>query len=126
MTTYTLEDLKANLKIKLESDCLTPDQMSDGVCDCFVICQRDFFAARKPERSQVEIDKISRELINEVFKEQAIDPKHATPAMLRHVVNILNARFDFAQDPKIMAVHESVITVLLTKPIDKGSSVTQA
>jgi hypothetical protein len=118
MTVHTLKDLKANLKRNLESDCLTPGQMSDSVRDCFVICQRDFFAARKPERSQVEIDQISRELVNEVFKEQAIDPNRATPLMLRHVINILDARFDFAQDPAIMAVHESVIDVLLAKPIN--------
>ncbi len=117
MTTFTLEDLKKRLKIKIESEQLTPEQMSEGVRDCFVICQRDFFAARKPERSQVEIDQISRELIAEVFTEQAIDPDGATPSMLRHVTNILNNRFDFAQDPDIRAVHDSVIDILLAKPI---------
>ena len=59
-----------------------------------------------------QITRISDSLIEEVYEQEHVNPQTASPVMLRHVINILNGRFEFMQDPQIAQHHHEVITTL--------------
>ena len=113
---------KADLMAKLERESLTPQEACDGIRECFVITHRAFMESRQPARSTDEIDAVSNELVLEIYHEQALAPEHVTPAMLRYVVQILNSRFEFLEDPDLSRVHHDIVEKLLEKPLEPAQT----
>ena len=104
-----------SLETKLEQNTLTPQEVAEGARACFHLCQQEFFERRTPKLMPDQIMRISDSLIEEVYEQEHINPQTASPVMLRHVINILNARFEFMQDPHIARHHHEVISALFSK-----------
>ena len=107
----TLDKLQA----KLAQGTLTPPEVAEGARECFLVCQHAFFEKRTPKLLPEQVTRISDSLIEEVYDQEHVNPQTASPAMLRHVINILNGRFEFMQDPMIAQRHQEVITSLFAK-----------
>jgi hypothetical protein len=107
----TLDSLQA----KLDQGTLTAQEVAAGARECFLLCQHEFFERRIPRLAPEQITRISDSLIEEVYEQEHVNPHTASPVMLRHVINILNGRFEFMQDPQIAQHHHEVITTLFAK-----------
>lgn len=106
---------RASLFAKLERDTLSPQEVADGARECFIVSQQAFITRRSPHISLEDATRISEELVLEVYKQEQIDPETASPALLRYVIDILNSRFEFSQDPELLTIHNEVIHKLLEK-----------
>lgn len=111
----TLEKSQHSLQLKLQKPELTPAEVTEGIRECFMNCQMVFMQQRRPQISTAEVGRIADELVREVYDEEGISVETATPTMLRHVIGILDQRFEFMQDPEIRQVHMGVLELLLGK-----------
>ncbi len=106
---------RASLLAKLERDTLSPQEVADGARECFIVSQQAFLTNRQPHISVEDAARISGELVLEVYKQEQIDPQTASPALLRYVIDTLNSRFEFSQDPELLRIHNEVIHKLFEK-----------
>ncbi|MEL6270907.1 MAG: hypothetical protein AAFR22_13950, partial [Chloroflexota bacterium] len=91
----TLEKSQHSLQLKLQKDTLTAKEVTEGIRECFINCQMAFMQQRRPQISTAEVGRIANELVREVYHEEGVTVETATPTMLRHVINILDQRFEF-------------------------------
>ncbi len=106
---------RASLFAKLECDTLSPQEVADGARECFIVSQQAFIRQRQPHVLPEDAARISDELVLEVYKQEQIDPETASPALLRYVIDILNNRFEFSQDPELLRTHNEIIHKLFEK-----------
>jgi hypothetical protein len=106
---------RTSLFAKLEREMLSPQEVADGARECFIVTQQAFITRRSPHLSLEDAAQISNELVLEVYKQEHIEPETASPALLRYVIDILNGRFEFSQDPELFKMHNDVINQLFAK-----------
>jgi len=106
---------RTSLLAKLERDTLSPQDVAEGVRECFIVTQQAFITQRSPHISLEDAARISNELVLDVYREEHIDLRTVSPALLRHVVDIIASRFEFSQDPELFRTHNEVIRKLFAK-----------
>ncbi len=106
---------RASLFAKLERDTLSPQEVAVGARECFIVSQQAFITRRSPHISPQDAARVSNELVLEVYRQEHIDPETASPALLRYVIDTLNSRFEFSQDPELLRIHNEVIHRLFEK-----------
>lgn len=115
MISVTLEESQASLKAKLDKQKLSNKEVADGIRECFMNCQVVFMRKRRPDIADEHVCNICHDLIQDVYTEHGLTVENATPVMLRHIINLLNDRFDFMQDPELRKIHLGVMDMLLGK-----------
>lgn len=111
--TLPVETLESSLFAKLDRDDLEPEEVIEGVRECFIISHRAFMQRRQPEMEVERIDAITGQLVDEVFAEAQVRPQGLTHGGLRQVITILDEQFNFAAEPEVASVHAQVIGKLL-------------
>lgn len=114
-----VHQMRHDLKAKLGRDRLTHAELLEGVRQCFMITQREFFARRRPEMSTEEIFRISEQIVNDAYQANGISASNLIMPALMLTIETLNQHFEFSQDPELVATHNAVIEMLLAK-IDNG------
>ncbi len=108
-------DIKSDLQDMLAKKSLTRTEVKAGIKDCFTVCQYDFLKRRQPDISIESVQSVADDLVETVFTEEGITPPNTTPTMLKHIVGILDRRFEFMQDPELRAKHQHVIDELIRR-----------
>ena len=115
MTHQLVEDIQISLHDKLNRQSITRTEVTEGIKDCFAICQYDFLSRRQPDISPDEVKAVCKDIVETVFHEEGLTPENATPKMLQHVTGLLDQRFEFMQDPQLRAHHQHVLEELIQR-----------
>lgn len=112
---YKLEEIQADLRIKLNYEKLPPEQVLEGIQQCFVICHIQFVKTRQPDISESAMGTYAAEVVDDLLTEQGLTKKNLTPVMLNQMVTQLDAQFEFMTDPTIRKVHSDITEALITR-----------
>lgn len=112
-----LTQAQNSLNEKLECKALRPVEMVEGVQEIFFICQYRFVADTQHAADMETIQQLSKTIINEAFSDIGIQPRNASPVIVRYVAGLLTERFGFSADQDLMAFQRQALNQLFKKPI---------
>lgn len=105
-----MDPVEQGLKDKLAQELLSPLEVQEGLTACFVLTNRRFMERRVgEERPLVEIDAVTRDLVNQVYDEVGINPGRPTLTELRKAWRILDGQLGFEADRALFTHHHQLI-----------------
>ncbi len=111
-----MDPLQKDLQDKLSQATLTLPEVQEGITTCFVLTNRQFLRNRLgDERSNAEIDAVTRGIVDEVYTEIGLTPDHLFLSGLHQAWRTLDKQLGFETDPDLLAHHGKVIEDLLER-----------
>jgi hypothetical protein len=104
------DPIKQSLQEKLNQRSLSSPQVQEGITECFVLTNRQFLRHRMGDKRPIdEIDRVTRDLVNQVFAEVGALDAHPTLGTLRQAWHALDKQLGFEADPKLLEHHRQLI-----------------
>ena len=106
-----MEDLtKQSLMKKLKRKSLSLPLLREGITECFILTNRQFFGRRMgATRPQAEIDATTKALVQQVYAEVGASAAQPTLGSLCQAWHTLDRQLGFEAEPELLAHHHQII-----------------